>query len=92
MSVARLRMPLIGYEEHAAGYAWRNADGRVHRDHDSPGDIVAEWREPVSRTHMVWMYRLADGQVVFLDHIHPSDHVELLGKKEITITEGEGMN
>ena len=51
----------------------------------------ATWREPVSRTHMVWMYRLEHGEIIFLDYVHPSDHVELLGKKEITITEGEGM-
>jgi hypothetical protein len=51
-------------------------------------DIISEWREPESITFYVWAVKCGDGI------IRPSlndSNCGVVGRKQITITEGEGM-
>jgi hypothetical protein len=54
-------------------------------------DLVAPWREPVSRTLELRMVRGLDDLYVYLDDptCSPSEH--LVARRLVTITEGEGM-
>jgi hypothetical protein len=55
-------------------------------------DIIGEWIEPITTTITLYLYKVIDDGEVFTEYtILPDKYYELLGKKTITITEGDNI-
>lgn len=74
---------------------YTSTDGRfnAYTKDDHSKDIVDEWKEPKKKTGTVYLYETKDGKKGFTDVCKSAiwGDRKILGQKEITITEGEGV-
>ena len=81
--------PAIGWIE-GYGIATWMLDGNYREGIEHPGDLIEEWREPVTLSRTFYMVRCPDGTLQCWGHQPGEGHV-MLAKKIFTVTEGEGM-
>ena len=69
------------------------ADGRIYADgRDDADDLVAEWIEPVAGAEVL-LLRFTNGRLMTLlagDEL-PGGTFQIIGRKTVTLTEGEGV-
>lgn len=67
------------------------ADGRFYDNgEDSDYDLVAEWKDPTTKTVQVFLYRNRSGELVTrLSNQFAAREDELIASNTITLTEGE---
>lgn len=65
-------------------------DGRNNYSYETKYDLVKEWKEPRKIFAKLYYYIRPDG-CACITHVQHTTGWKLLGVKEVTITEGEGM-
>lgn len=83
------QVPVRGYID-ALEYYWTSS-GRISEDYASHADLVAEWIEPKTKTVTLYWTLHRDGSESCTPYQSGYMVQRVLAKKDITLTEGEGL-